>query len=237
MLVDLEGAEPRALLLRRRKPPVGLWENPGGMLEEGEDFEACARRELYEETGSGPRSRGAWWARVEPWRGPEDPELYAGVGFLARHPGGEVRTESVGPRRLPVGHRDRVALAAYLVYEGRVRRPVERGGGAEILNGEENGPVVDEDKAPRPADGAPAAIGRGRTLLLIVFLVVVPGLLYTAVLGVPFLPLGTGTKIGLSAALVVAAEGTFVVSALVLGREVVSRYRGSLDPRAWFRKG
>jgi 8-oxo-dGTP diphosphatase len=93
VLVDLEGAEPRALLLRRRKPPVGLWENPGGMLEEGEDFVDCARRELYEETGVGAEVEGAWWARVEPWRGPDDPELYAGVGFLARHPGGEVRTE------------------------------------------------------------------------------------------------------------------------------------------------
>ena len=49
-------------------------------------------------------------------------------------------------------------------------------------------------------------------------------------------PVGTGTKVGISAALVVAAEGTFVISALVLGKEVVSRYRGSLDPRAWFRK-
>ncbi len=93
VLVDLEGAEPRALLLRRRKPPVGLWENPGGMLEAGEDFVACAVRELYEETGVRAEVEGAWWARIEPWRGPDDPELYAGVGFLARHPGGEVQPE------------------------------------------------------------------------------------------------------------------------------------------------
>jgi len=71
---------------------------------------------------------------------------------------------------------------------------------------------------------------------LIFFLVVVPGVLYAALLGVPFLPLGTGAKIWVSAGLVVAAEGTFVISALLLGKEVVSRYRRSLDPRAWFRK-
>ena len=94
VLVDLEDAERRALLLRRRKPPVGLWENPGGMLEEGEDFEACARRELYEETGVQARIEYPWWARVEPWSNPEDPELYAGVGFLARHPGGEIEPET-----------------------------------------------------------------------------------------------------------------------------------------------
>ena len=94
VIVDLEGDEPRALLLRRRKPPVGLWENPGGMLESGEDFVACARRETFEETGLDAEPEVAWWARVEPWRGPEDTELYAGVGFLARHPGGQIRLES-----------------------------------------------------------------------------------------------------------------------------------------------
>jgi hypothetical protein len=104
------------------------------------------------------------------------------------------------------------------------------------LKGEENGPDEEEGKALHQSDDAPTVIGRGRTLLLVVFLVVVPGLFYAAVLGVPFLPLGTETKIWLSAALVVAAEGTFVISALVLGKEVVSRYRRSLDPGAWFRK-
>jgi 8-oxo-dGTP diphosphatase len=94
VLVDLEGAEPRALLLRRRKPPVGLWENPGGMLEPGEDFVACARRETFEETGLEAEPEVPWFARVEPWRSPEDAEIYAGVGFVARHPGGEVRPES-----------------------------------------------------------------------------------------------------------------------------------------------
>lgn len=93
VLVDLEGPEPRALLLRRRKPPAGLWENPGGMLEPGEDFVAAARRELYEETGVTAEPTSPWWARVESWRHPEDPELYAGVGFIARHPGGEIRPE------------------------------------------------------------------------------------------------------------------------------------------------
>lgn len=93
VLVDLDGVEPRALLLRRRKPPVGLWENPGGMLEPGEDFVACARRETFEETGLEAEPASPWWARVEPWRGPGDPELYAGTGFIARHPGGEVKVE------------------------------------------------------------------------------------------------------------------------------------------------
>jgi 8-oxo-dGTP diphosphatase len=86
--------EPRALLLRRRKSPAGLWENPGGMLEPDEDFALCARRETFEETGLDTEPELVWLARVEPWRAPDDPELYAGVGFLARYPGGEVRLEN-----------------------------------------------------------------------------------------------------------------------------------------------
>ena len=31
VVADLKGPVPRALLMRRRKPPVGLWENPGGV--------------------------------------------------------------------------------------------------------------------------------------------------------------------------------------------------------------
>jgi 8-oxo-dGTP diphosphatase len=93
VVVDLQGGEPRALLMRRRKPPAGLWENPGGMLEPGEDFAVCARRETLEETGLDVEPEVVWWARVEPWRAPDDPELYAGVGFLARYPGGEIHLE------------------------------------------------------------------------------------------------------------------------------------------------
>ncbi len=93
VLVDLDADEPRALILRRRKPPVGLWENPGGMLEPGEDFVACARRETVEETGLDAEPEVPWFARVEPWRGPEDTEFYAGLGFVSRYPGGEVTPE------------------------------------------------------------------------------------------------------------------------------------------------
>ncbi len=96
VVVDFGGSpddEPRALLMRRRKPPAGLWENPGGMLEPGEDFTRCAYRETLEETGLDTEAETVWWARVEPWRSPDDPEIYAGVGFLARYLGGEVQLE------------------------------------------------------------------------------------------------------------------------------------------------
>ena len=63
------------------------------MLEPGEDFVSCARRETLEETGLEVEPASPWWARVEPWRGPKDHEMYAGAGFIARHPGGTVKIE------------------------------------------------------------------------------------------------------------------------------------------------
>jgi 8-oxo-dGTP diphosphatase len=49
-IVLLRGDE--VLLVKRGKPPgVGQWSLPGGAQELGETAEACARRELLEETG------------------------------------------------------------------------------------------------------------------------------------------------------------------------------------------
>jgi mutator protein MutT len=49
-IVVLRGAE--VLLVRRGTPPsMGAWSLPGGRQELGETAEACARRELLEETG------------------------------------------------------------------------------------------------------------------------------------------------------------------------------------------
>jgi ADP-ribose pyrophosphatase YjhB (NUDIX family) len=49
-IVLLRGAE--VLLIKRGKPPgEGAWSLPGGRQELGETAEACARRELFEETG------------------------------------------------------------------------------------------------------------------------------------------------------------------------------------------
>jgi hypothetical protein len=74
------------------------------------------------------------------------------------------------------------------------------------------------------------------TWVLVVVLLVIPGALYAAVPAVPFLPLTTAQKVGLSSGLVVVAEVVFWVAAFFVGREVISRYRRFFDPRAWFRK-
>ena len=89
----------------------------------------------------------------------------------------------------------------------------------------------------RPDERAERAVsGRRRPWVLVALLVVVPGLLYSAIPVVPFLPLTTAQKVGISAALVVVAEVVFFGAALFLGGEVISRYRRYLDPRTWRRK-
>ena len=81
------------------------------------------------------------------------------------------------------------------------------------------------------------ATGRWRPWVLLVVLVVISGLLYSTIPLVPFLPLTTAQKVGLSAGLVVAAEAVFWGAALFLGGEVISRYRRLFDPRTWRREG
>ena len=52
VLCTVQGGQLRVLLIRRgREPYAGYWALPGGFLDVDEDLEACARRELLEETG------------------------------------------------------------------------------------------------------------------------------------------------------------------------------------------
>lgn len=50
---DPRGQDPTILMIRQYRYAAGgpLWEIPAGTLDPGEDPEACARRELLEETG------------------------------------------------------------------------------------------------------------------------------------------------------------------------------------------
>jgi hypothetical protein len=94
---------------------------------------------------------------------------------------------------------------------------------------------MSEDRSRLGNESQTPASGR-RAWILVIVLLVVPGALYAAIPVVPFLPLTTAQKIGLSSGLVVVAEVIFWVAALLVGREAISRYRRYFDPRAWFRK-
>ncbi|MCO6415634.1 NUDIX hydrolase [Siccirubricoccus sp. KC 17139] len=84
----------RVLLVRRGKPPrEGSWSLPGGAQHLGERAEACARRELFEETGieAGPLELAAVVDGIT-----RDPDgtvryHYTIIDFCGRRSGGEAR--------------------------------------------------------------------------------------------------------------------------------------------------
>ena len=105
--------------------------------------------------------------------------------------------------------------------------------------GEEDGIVVDKtrrigDDAARTRVPDGGSRGGWRSWVLVLGVFVIPLACYAAIPAVAALPVPSGRKVAFSAALVVVAEGTFLVSALVLGREAVRRYRRYLSPRRWF---
>ena len=88
------------------------------------------------------------------------------------------------------------------------------------------------NEAPEnPKGGSP-----GRARYLGVALLALAFLMWALVPVVLLLPLSAGQKGWATAALLVVGEVAFWVSAVVLGREVVRRYRAYLDPRRLFRR-
>ncbi|MHB1006438.1 MAG: transporter suffix domain-containing protein [Chloroflexota bacterium] len=67
-------------------------------------------------------------------------------------------------------------------------------------------------------------------------LIVLSTVLYLLLLFVPFAPLGAEGKVALGAGLIVVGEASFWVGGLLLGREVVRKYRDKINPLRWFRR-
>ncbi len=85
-------------------------------------------------------------------------------------------------------------------------------------------------EAPLPArpSGRLKKVGLG--------LVVLSFILYGGILLVPFLPFSTGVKIAVSSGLAVAGELSFWIGGLILGREIIARYKKYLNPLRWFKR-
>ena len=79
-----------------RNKDAGAWAIPKGLAEEGEDLEACARREFEEELGVRPegalvplgriRQKGGKWVEAFTLEGELDPERIVSNGFTVEWP-------------------------------------------------------------------------------------------------------------------------------------------------------
>jgi hypothetical protein len=64
-----------------------------------------------------------------------------------------------------------------------------------------------------------------------VFLLVLSFVFYGLILLVPFLPLGTTAKVAAAPVLALLGELAFWPGSLLVGKEIVARYKAYLDPR------
>ena len=71
-------------------------------------------------------------------------------------------------------------------------------------------------------------IGIGLMVICIPFFLLIPV--------IPFLNLDSKTKVGISTALLVVGEILFWVGGLLVGKELLTKYKSSLNPKNWFKR-
>jgi ADP-ribose pyrophosphatase len=114
---DPPGTDPTILLIRQYRYATGgqLWEIPAGTLDPGEDPEACARRELLEETGvTATRLQRLTSIWTTPGFTNEVIHLYLATGLTTGEPSRE-RDEFIEVVPLPVSR------VLELIRDGEIR--------------------------------------------------------------------------------------------------------------------
>ena len=69
-----------------------------------------------------------------------------------------------------------------------------------------------------------------------IFLIIMSCVLYGSILLVPMTSYNLATKAVITTTLVVTGEISFWVGGLLLGKELVTKYRSYLNPLRWFKK-
>jgi membrane protein DedA with SNARE-associated domain len=69
-----------------------------------------------------------------------------------------------------------------------------------------------------------------------IFLIILSTLFFTSLLAVPFLDVTGKTKITVSTIAVILGEITFWVGGILLGKELLTKYKSYLNPKNWFIK-
>ncbi|MEG3070352.1 MAG: transporter suffix domain-containing protein [Candidatus Syntrophopropionicum ammoniitolerans] len=69
-----------------------------------------------------------------------------------------------------------------------------------------------------------------------ILLVALSFVLYGGILLAPFTPFATATKAVITTGLIITGETSFWLGALLLGKEIVAKYKRYLNPLQWFKK-
>jgi len=67
-------------------------------------------------------------------------------------------------------------------------------------------------------------------------LVILSCVLYGGLFIVPFIPCSVATKAIISTSLVISGEASFWIGGIILGKELVSKFRYYNNPMNWFKK-
>ncbi|MBU8891480.1 MAG: transporter suffix domain-containing protein [Bacteroidales bacterium] len=73
-------------------------------------------------------------------------------------------------------------------------------------------------------------------LRLGISLMIVSGFVFGSLLIIPFLNIDTKTKITATTIIIVIGEITFWSGGLLIGKEMVTKYKSYLNPKKWFKK-
>lgn len=139
-LFTLRSGELNLLLIKRGLEPfAGQWALPGGFLGPNETLDACARRELLEETGVpvGPGDVGHFGNFSAPGRDPR--ERVISVAYLALLPSDKMApradTDAQDARWWPVRQRPALAFDHDHIAKAALATLIERAKAFEILLG------------------------------------------------------------------------------------------------------
>jgi hypothetical protein len=69
-----------------------------------------------------------------------------------------------------------------------------------------------------------------------ILLIILSTLLFTSLLAVPFLDVAGKTKITISTIAVILGEITFWTGSILLGKELLAKYKSYLNPKNWFKR-
>jgi len=72
--------------------------------------------------------------------------------------------------------------------------------------------------------------------MLGLFLILLSSLLYASLIIIPFLKISTSIKLGMTPAIVIIGEITFWIGGILVGKELIFKYRRFFNPLNWIKK-